>query len=135
MSLQPRLRPVQLAPADPLCAYLDHAWSSNSRTKIRSRFDDTGHRAGGRPRRHSRLRQQAGRDRQHRRHLRSRGGRGVLPWDGGRPVPDSVHAGDCRMTSRNTKPVGATEARRLLADGHVSACAVCRADSELGVID
>ncbi|MFJ9808965.1 DUF6233 domain-containing protein [Streptomyces sp. NPDC101158] len=39
--------------------------------------------------------------------------------EGGRPVPDSVHAGDCRMTSRNTKPVGAAEARRLLADGHV----------------
>ncbi|MFJ9810712.1 DUF6233 domain-containing protein [Streptomyces sp. NPDC101158] len=55
--------------------------------------------------------------------------------EGGRPVPDSIHAGDCRMTSRNTKPVGATEARRLLADGHVSACAVCRADSELGVLE
>ncbi|MEV5975107.1 DUF6233 domain-containing protein [Streptomyces sp. NPDC051921] len=52
--------------------------------------------------------------------------------EGGRPVPDSVHAGDCRMTSRNTRPVTATEARRLLADGHADACMVCRADSELG---
>ncbi|MFF2573562.1 DUF6233 domain-containing protein [Streptomyces sp. NPDC058084] len=55
--------------------------------------------------------------------------------EGGRPVPDSVHAGDCRMTSRNTRPLTAPEARRLLAGGHVEACAVCRADSELGILE
>ncbi|MFF2571009.1 DUF6233 domain-containing protein [Streptomyces sp. NPDC058084] len=39
------------------------------------------------------------------------------------------------MTSRNTKPVTGAEARRLLADGHVNACAVCRAYSELGILE
>ncbi|MFE6225496.1 DUF6233 domain-containing protein [Streptomyces sp. NPDC057854] len=54
---------------------------------------------------------------------------------GGRPVPDSVHTGDCRMTSSHTRPLTREEALRVLAGGGPTACAICRPDTELGLLD
>ncbi|MFF2572028.1 DUF6233 domain-containing protein [Streptomyces sp. NPDC058084] len=58
----------------------------------------------------------------------------------GKPSPRAAHAGqhhagDCRMTSCDTKPVTTAQACRLLEGGHVSACGVCRAHSAFGILD
>ncbi len=55
--------------------------------------------------------------------------------EGGRPVPDSVHIGDCRLAARHRKPLSRDEARRALTDGGIRACEICRPDSELGILD
>ncbi|MER7625364.1 DUF6233 domain-containing protein [Streptomyces sp. NPDC126503] len=54
--------------------------------------------------------------------------------EAGRPVPDSIHAGDCPLAGHHTRPVTRDEARHALAEGHVTACEVCRADTELGLL-
>ncbi|MFF5972200.1 DUF6233 domain-containing protein [Streptomyces sp. NPDC012769] len=54
---------------------------------------------------------------------------------GGRPVPDSVHRGDCRMTSSHTQPLTREQALRALSDGRIRACEICRADTELGLLE
>ncbi|MFI8769404.1 DUF6233 domain-containing protein [Streptomyces sp. NPDC053792] len=51
----------------------------------------------------------------------------------GRRAPDSVHIGDCRMAGKNTDPLTRDEARRALAEG-MRACAICRPDSDLGIL-
>ncbi|MET9952401.1 DUF6233 domain-containing protein [Streptomyces sp. NPDC006339] len=54
---------------------------------------------------------------------------------GGRPVPDSVHRGDCHMASGHTQPLTRKQALDALTDGRVHACAICRAGPDLGVLD
>ncbi|MET9953495.1 DUF6233 domain-containing protein [Streptomyces sp. NPDC006339] len=54
---------------------------------------------------------------------------------GGRPVPDSVHRGDCHMVSGHTQPLTRKQALDALTDGRVHACAICRAGPDLGVLD
>ncbi|MFJ9824907.1 DUF6233 domain-containing protein [Streptomyces sp. NPDC101160] len=54
---------------------------------------------------------------------------------GGQAVPDSVHRGDCRMTSGHTRPISQDQARRALAEGRIQACQICRADADLGILD
>ncbi|MER5966797.1 DUF6233 domain-containing protein [Streptomyces sp. NPDC002057] len=53
----------------------------------------------------------------------------------GRRVPDSVHIDDCRMAGKNIGPLTREEARQILHAGQVQACAICRPDSDLGLID
>ncbi|WP_329274045.1 DUF6233 domain-containing protein [Streptomyces sp. NBC_00691] len=55
--------------------------------------------------------------------------------EGGRPVADSIHIGDCRLAARHRKPLSREEARRALTDGGMRACEICRPDSELGILD
>jgi hypothetical protein len=54
---------------------------------------------------------------------------------GGRPVPDSVHRGDCHMVSGHTRPLTREQALHALTDGRIRACAICRADTELGLLE
>ncbi|MFJ2937924.1 DUF6233 domain-containing protein [Streptomyces sp. NPDC087219] len=42
--------------------------------------------------------------------------------EGGRPVADSIHIGDCRLAARHRKPLSRHEARRALTDGGIRAC-------------
>ncbi|GGT77640.1 hypothetical protein GCM10010207_87480 [Streptomyces atratus] len=46
----------------------------------------------------------------------------------------AVHQGYCRPAGPRVKPVGADEARRLLAMDTGLACQLCRPDTELGVL-
>ncbi|MFJ8298258.1 DUF6233 domain-containing protein [Streptomyces sp. NPDC094447] len=55
--------------------------------------------------------------------------------EGGRPVADSIHIGDCRMAAPHCKPLSREEARRALTAGGMRACAICRPDSDLGILD
>ncbi|MGV9427112.1 DUF6233 domain-containing protein [Streptomyces sp. NPDC003656] len=51
-----------------------------------------------------------------------------------RDVPVAVHAGDCRMAGRVTKPVDRETARLALVEG-VTACGHCRPEAALGFLD
>ncbi|MFG3043293.1 DUF6233 domain-containing protein [Streptomyces sp. NPDC048330] len=53
----------------------------------------------------------------------------------GRRVPDSVHIDDCRMAGKNTGPLTRDEARQILSEGSAAPCAICRPDSDLGLLD
>ncbi|MGW2305882.1 DUF6233 domain-containing protein [Streptomyces sp. NPDC001809] len=55
--------------------------------------------------------------------------------EGGRPIADSIHIGDCRLAARHRKPLSREEARRALTAGGIRACDICRPDSELGILD
>ncbi|WP_055599651.1 DUF6233 domain-containing protein [Streptomyces aureus] len=55
--------------------------------------------------------------------------------EGGRPVADSIHIGDCWLAARHRKPLSRHEARRALTDGGIRACEICRPDSDLGILD
>ncbi|MFF5924266.1 DUF6233 domain-containing protein [Streptomyces flavochromogenes] len=46
--------------------------------------------------------------------------------EGGRPVADSIHIGDCSLAARHRKPLSREEARRALTDGGMRACEICR---------
>jgi hypothetical protein len=50
------------------------------------------------------------------------------------PEPASVHLGDCNLTSSIARPVSAERARAAIADG-LEACAICRPDTELGILE
>ena len=54
---------------------------------------------------------------------------------GGQATVDSVHLGDCRMTSHHTKPLDREQARQAITSGGIRACEICRPDSELGVLE
>ncbi|WP_406321778.1 DUF6233 domain-containing protein [Streptomyces sp. NBC_00519] len=51
------------------------------------------------------------------------------------PQEAAVHLDDCTMTSNMTHPVTAHEARLALTDAQLEACAFCRPDTELGILD
>lgn len=51
------------------------------------------------------------------------------------PQEAVVHLDDCTMTSNMTHPVSAHEARLALTDAQLEACAFCRPDTELGILD
>lgn len=51
---------------------------------------------------------------------------------GGPPI--EVHRGDCHAAGKRRRPVTQDDARRALADG-IRACAHCRPDTELGVLE
>ncbi|MFH8577095.1 DUF6233 domain-containing protein [Streptomyces zaomyceticus] len=55
--------------------------------------------------------------------------------EGGQPVMDSVHLGDCRMASKHVRPLTDEQARRALAVDGIRACEICRPDAELGILD
>ncbi|MFF0437493.1 DUF6233 domain-containing protein [Streptomyces sp. NPDC004327] len=54
---------------------------------------------------------------------------------GGRPVPDSVHHGDCRMASGHTQALTREQALQVLTDGQTRACEICCAGPDLGILD
>ncbi|MFF0088229.1 DUF6233 domain-containing protein [Streptomyces canus] len=51
------------------------------------------------------------------------------------PQEAAVHSDDCTMTSEMTHPVTAHEARLALTDAQLEACAFCRPDTGLGILD
>lgn len=51
---------------------------------------------------------------------------------GGPPI--EVHRGDCRAAGKRHRPVQQNEARRALTEG-IRACAHCRPDTALGVLE
>ncbi|MEU3785235.1 DUF6233 domain-containing protein [Streptomyces sp900129855] len=51
------------------------------------------------------------------------------------PLEAAVHQDGCTMTSNMTHPVTAHEARLALTDAQLEACAFCRPDTELGILD
>lgn len=51
------------------------------------------------------------------------------------PQEAAVHLDDCTMTSNMTHPVSAHEARLALTDAQLEACAFCRPDTELGILE
>ncbi|OKJ48627.1 hypothetical protein AMK27_38320 [Streptomyces sp. CB02009] len=55
--------------------------------------------------------------------------------EGGRPIADSIHIGDCRLAARHRRPLSRDEARRALTNGGIRACDICRPDSALGILD
>lgn len=55
--------------------------------------------------------------------------------EGGRPVADSVHIGDCKLAGPQKRPLSSDEARRALTEGGIRACEICRPDSDLGILD
>ncbi|WP_329625843.1 DUF6233 domain-containing protein (plasmid) [Streptomyces sp. NBC_01255] len=55
--------------------------------------------------------------------------------EGGRPVADSIHIGDCRMAGSHRKPLSRDEARHALTSGGIRACEICRPDSDLGILE
>ncbi|MEU8764824.1 DUF6233 domain-containing protein [Streptomyces sp. NPDC048659] len=52
----------------------------------------------------------------------------------GRRVPAAVHIGDCTLAGTNAKAISAEEARRILAEGPIPGCDICRPDRELGIL-
>ncbi|MFJ6354826.1 DUF6233 domain-containing protein [Streptomyces sp. NPDC092046] len=52
----------------------------------------------------------------------------------GRRVPAAVHIGDCALAGKNREPVSGTEARRVLAEGLIPGCDICRPERELGIL-
>lgn len=50
----------------------------------------------------------------------------------GRPM--LVHAGDCHMAGKHSRPVSEEQARRALAE-RVEACQHCRPETALGMLD
>lgn len=53
----------------------------------------------------------------------------------GLPVEDSVHRSDCRMASRHTRPLTRDDAVRALTTTRITACPICRPDTDLGLLD
>lgn len=51
------------------------------------------------------------------------------------PLEATVHLDDCTMTSDRTHPVVPHEARLALTDAQLEACAFCRPDTELGILE
>ncbi|WP_369262169.1 DUF6233 domain-containing protein [Streptomyces sp. R35] len=51
------------------------------------------------------------------------------------PQEACFHIDDCTMTSNNTHPISAQDARMALTDARLEACAFCRPDTELGILD
>jgi len=51
------------------------------------------------------------------------------------PQEAAVHLDDCTMTSNRTHSVTAHEARLALTDAQLEACAFCRPDTELGILE
>ncbi|MCI3271416.1 DUF6233 domain-containing protein [Streptomyces cylindrosporus] len=51
------------------------------------------------------------------------------------PIEAKVHMDDCQMTAYLTHPVKPQEARLALTDAQLDACAFCRPDTELGILD
>ncbi|MET7694903.1 DUF6233 domain-containing protein [Streptomyces sp. NPDC005483] len=51
------------------------------------------------------------------------------------PQEAAVHLDDCTMTGNMTHPVTGHEARLALTDAQLEACAFCRPDTELGILD
>ncbi|MEU6257656.1 DUF6233 domain-containing protein [Streptomyces sp. NPDC047043] len=51
------------------------------------------------------------------------------------PQEAAVHLDDCTMTTYMTHPVSAHEARLALTDAQLEACAFCRPDTELGILE
>ncbi|MFL4491598.1 DUF6233 domain-containing protein [Streptomyces sp. VTCC 41912] len=52
---------------------------------------------------------------------------------GGEGQPIAVHVGGCRTAGRRARPISREEAMRALAEG-VDPCALCRPDTELGIL-
>ncbi|MGO4635010.1 DUF6233 domain-containing protein [Streptomyces sp. 2RAF24] len=52
----------------------------------------------------------------------------------GRRVPAAVHIGDCTLAGKNKESVSGDEARRILTEGRIPGCEICRPDSELGIL-
>lgn len=53
--------------------------------------------------------------------------------EGGHPVADSVHIGDCKLAGRQKRPLSRDDARRALTEGGIRACE-WRPDSDLGIL-
>ncbi|MFF7205854.1 DUF6233 domain-containing protein [Streptomyces sp. NPDC008141] len=53
---------------------------------------------------------------------------------GGRPSPDAVHTGDCRMAGAHTKRLTREQALRAITEEGITACPYCRPDTDLGVL-
>ncbi|MEU7642498.1 DUF6233 domain-containing protein [Streptomyces sp. NPDC039016] len=52
---------------------------------------------------------------------------------GGEGHPIAVHVGGCRTAGRRTRPLSRDQAMRALAEG-LEPCAICRPDTELGIL-
>lgn len=48
--------------------------------------------------------------------------------------PVAVHAGGCAVSGKRLRPLGRDQAIRALTEG-VTACTLCRPDTELGVLE
>lgn len=58
----------------------------------------------------------------------------VLQLDVGRDArPVAVHIGGCNLAGRRARPISREQASRVLTEG-LEACAVCRPDTELGIL-
>jgi hypothetical protein len=51
------------------------------------------------------------------------------------PEAAVIHLADCTMTEGTPHPIEAHDARAALTDPAVAACAFCRPDTELGILD
>ncbi|WP_326729000.1 DUF6233 domain-containing protein [Streptomyces phaeochromogenes] len=51
------------------------------------------------------------------------------------PKEAAVHLDDCKMTTNLTHSISAHDARLALTDAQLEACAFCRPDTELGILD
>lgn len=51
------------------------------------------------------------------------------------PEPAVIHVGDCSMIQGTPHPIGEHDARVSLTDPNLEACAFCRPDTELGILD
>ncbi|MCX4986919.1 DUF6233 domain-containing protein [Streptomyces sp. NBC_00572] len=54
---------------------------------------------------------------------------------GSQPIADSVHLGDCRMASKHTRALTREQALQAITAGGITACAICRPDTDLGILD
>ncbi|MFE1383511.1 DUF6233 domain-containing protein [Streptomyces sp. NPDC058740] len=52
----------------------------------------------------------------------------------GRRIPAAVHIGDCTLAGKNTESLSGDEARRVLAEGSIPGCHICRPERELGIL-
>lgn len=59
----------------------------------------------------------------------------VLPQAGRAPVEDSVHLSDCLLAAAHTRPLTREQAVDLLTGRTVQACAICRPDTDLGLLE
>ncbi|WP_044378706.1 DUF6233 domain-containing protein [Streptomyces noursei] len=58
----------------------------------------------------------------------------VLQLDVGRDArPVVVHVGACNLAGRRARPISREQASRALTEG-LEACAICRPDTELGIL-
>ena len=51
------------------------------------------------------------------------------------PEPAIIHLSDCSMIEGQAHPIGEHDARVALTDPNLEACAFCRPDTELGLLD